>query len=120
MGILRHRRFRRQEAVPNDDEYEEEYEGEEGDEGDDSSATTIPIGLPTTTTENQFEKVKAISKDAIEKVPSKYFIFFLVRRNYSISINRLLFSYLYSWHLSSVKGNKKERNFIYLNTDVFI
>ncbi len=75
MGILRHRRFRRQEAVPNDDEYEEEYEGEEGDEGDDS-ATTIPIGLPTTTTENQFEKVKSISKDAIEKVPSKYFIFF--------------------------------------------
>jgi len=68
MGILRHRRFRRQEAVPNDDEYEEEYEGEEGDEGDDS-ATTIPIGLPTTTTENQFEKVKSISKDAIEKVP---------------------------------------------------
>jgi len=70
MGILRHRRFRRQEAVPNDDEYEgEDYGDEEGDEGDDSPATTIPSGLPTTTTENQFEKAKAIGKDVIEKVP---------------------------------------------------
>jgi hypothetical protein len=96
MGILRHRRFRRQEAVPNDDEYEEDYGDEEGDEGDDSSATTIPSGLPTTTTENQFDKAKAIGKDVIEKVPSKYFFFFFVRRNYSILMNQLLFSYLYS------------------------
>jgi hypothetical protein len=70
MGVLRHRRFRRQETVPNDDESEgEEYEGEEGDEDYDSAATTL---LPTTT-ENQFDKAKAIGKDVIEKVPSKSF-----------------------------------------------
>jgi synaptotagmin-1 len=66
MGVLRHRRFRRQEVPPNDDESEgEEYEGEEGEEDYDSAATTL---LPTTT-ENQFEKAKAIGKDVIEKVP---------------------------------------------------
>jgi hypothetical protein len=74
MVALRHRRFRRQETVPNDDEGEDDYEGDEGDEDYDSAATTIPpIGLPSTTTETQFEKAKAIGKDVIEKVPSKYF-----------------------------------------------
>jgi hypothetical protein len=75
MGILRHRRFRRQETVPNDGESGEDYEeGEEGDEEYDSSATTLPSVVDlTTSTENQFEKAKAIGKDVIEKVPSKYF-----------------------------------------------
>jgi len=80
MGVLRHRRFRRQETIPNDDDAEaEEYEDEEGgDEDDDSSVTGIPsAGLPPTTTENQFDKAKAIGKDVIEKVPSKYFCFSL-------------------------------------------
>lgn len=76
MVNLRHRRFRRQETVPNDDEPEaDEYEDEEADEDDDITATTI-AGLPTTTTENQFEKAKAIGKDVIEKVPSKSYIQF--------------------------------------------
>ncbi len=76
MGILRHRRFRRQESLPNDDESEvEDYEGDEGEEDYDSSATTVPSpGLPSTTTENQFDKAKAIGKEVIEKVPSKYLL----------------------------------------------
>jgi hypothetical protein len=74
MGILRHRRFRRQETVPNDGDQEDEYEdgGEEGDDDDDQSATTLPVDFVSTSTENQFEKAKAIGKDVIEKVPSKY------------------------------------------------
>jgi synaptotagmin-1 len=70
MVALRHRRFRRQEIVTNDDEGEDDYEADEGDEDYDAAATTIPpIGLPSTTTETQFEKAKAIGKDVIEKVP---------------------------------------------------
>jgi len=74
MGILRHRRFRRQETVPNDDNPEdddyEEGEGEDDDD-DDSTATTLPspVDLLTTSTESQFDKAKAIGKDVIEKVP---------------------------------------------------
>ena len=85
MGILRHRRFRRQESPPANDDGEDEYDedGEEGDDDDDDSATTPPgAGLPLTTTENQFEKAKAIGKDVIEKVPSEYI---------SIYIHRFLF-----------------------------
>ncbi|CAF2412268.1 unnamed protein product [Rotaria sp. Silwood2] len=63
MGILRHRRFRRQEPVPNNDDYYTDYDdGDEGDEENTSSSTTISsaAGLPPTSTENQFEKAKAI------------------------------------------------------------
>jgi len=72
MGILRHRRLRRQETEAPDGESEgDEYD--EDDEGDESSVTTpSAAGLPLTTTENQFDKAKAIGKDVIEKVPSKY------------------------------------------------
>jgi hypothetical protein len=72
MGILRHRRLRRQEVEAADGESEgDEYD--EDDEGDESSLTTpSAAGLPLTTTENQFDKAKAIGKDVIEKVPSKY------------------------------------------------
>lgn len=69
MGILRHRRFRRQADQVND-EPEDDYEDEEGEEYDDSSVTLNPA-LPVTTTENQVEKFKAIGKDVVEKVPSK-------------------------------------------------
>ncbi|CAF1299343.1 unnamed protein product [Adineta ricciae] len=71
MGILRHRRFRRQELPPANDDGEDEYDedGEEGDDDDDSATTPAGAGLPLTTTENQFEKAKAIGKDVIEKVP---------------------------------------------------
>jgi synaptotagmin-1 len=69
MGILRHRRLRRQEVEAADGESEgDEYD--EDDEGDESSLTTpSAAGLPLTTTENQFDKAKAIGKDVIEKVP---------------------------------------------------
>jgi synaptotagmin-1 len=71
MGVLRHRRFRRQETMPADDDPEvEEYEDEEGGDEDDDSVTVTPsAGLPPTTTENQFDKAKALGKDVIEKVP---------------------------------------------------
>ncbi|CAF4558755.1 unnamed protein product, partial [Rotaria magnacalcarata] len=67
MGNIRHRRFRRQETVQEDDDYEGDEE--EGEEDNNPSSTTISAGLPLTTTENQFDKMKAIGKDAIEKVP---------------------------------------------------
>ncbi|CAF0978706.1 unnamed protein product [Rotaria sp. Silwood1] len=72
MGILRHRRFRRQETGPtNDVEYYDEDDVDQDDEENPSSSTTISsaAGLPLTSTENQFEKAKAIGKDVIEKVP---------------------------------------------------
>ncbi|CAF0876534.1 unnamed protein product [Adineta ricciae] len=71
MGILRHRRFRRQELPPANDDGEDEYDedGDEGDDDDDSATTPAGAGLPPKTTENQFEKAKAIGKDVIEKVP---------------------------------------------------
>ncbi|CAF0891481.1 unnamed protein product [Rotaria sp. Silwood1] len=72
MGILRHRRFRRQETGPtNEVEYYDEDDVDQDDEENPSSSTTISsaAGLPLTSTENQFEKAKAIGKDVIEKVP---------------------------------------------------
>ncbi len=72
MGLLRHRRFRRQENLPDNGEYDDDYEGEEGEDDYDASATIVPsAGLPSTTTENPIDKAKAIGKDVIEKVPSK-------------------------------------------------
>jgi len=85
MGILRHRRFRRQADQGNDepeDDYEDEGEGEgEDDEYDDSSVTLNPV-LPTTTTESQVDKFKAIGKDVVEKVPSKSNSFIHIFRHY--------------------------------------
>ena len=79
MGVLRHRRFRRQEKPPPDDDVEgDEYEegedegGEDEDDGDDGPSTIIPPNFSSTTTESPLDKAKAIGKDAIEKVPSKY------------------------------------------------
>jgi len=79
MGLIRHRRFRRQETVPEDDneqadnvDDEEEAGDDEEDEedDDDSSGTTVPssLSLPTST-ENQFDKAKAIGEEVIKKVP---------------------------------------------------
>ena len=83
MGLIRHRRFRRQETVPEDDneqadnvDDEEEAGDDEEDEedDDDSSGTTVPssLSLPTST-ENQFDKAKAIGEEVIKKVPSKLY-----------------------------------------------
>ncbi|UJR21399.1 hypothetical protein I4U23_024489 [Adineta vaga] len=72
MGILRHRRFRRQELQSTNDDAEDDYDEDgDGDDDDDDDSATTPAGagLPLTTTENQFEKAKAIGKDVIEKVP---------------------------------------------------
>ena len=89
MGILRHRRLRRQEIAPNDGESDQQEDsqssnnnndkdgGDEegnGDEEEDLSlSTTIPssISLPSTSTENQFDKAKAIGEEVIKTVPSK-------------------------------------------------
>lgn len=71
MGLLRHRRFRREDPVQNDDdEYEEGEDEEEGDDDDNGPSSSTISGLPLTTTENKFDKAKAIGKDVIEKVPS--------------------------------------------------
>ena len=86
MGVIRRRRYRRQETVPNDEDSQQDAldEGEEGGEGDDdndddddddaSATTTIPsgMGLPSSSTENQFDKAKAIGEEVIKKVPSKF------------------------------------------------
>ncbi len=74
MGVLRHRRIRRQEIVPNDDELDP-IDGEEDDndnEDYESSITTPSIGLPSATTENPYDKVKTIGQEVVKKVPSKY------------------------------------------------
>lgn len=78
MGLIRHRRFRRQETVPEDDNDQDNVDDEEdaGDDeddeedDDDSSGTTVPssLSLPTST-ENQFDKAKAIGQEVIKKVP---------------------------------------------------
>lgn len=77
MGLIRHRRFRRQETVPEDDNDQDNVEDEEeadddedDDDDDDSSGTTVPssLSLPTST-ENQFDKAKAIGQEVIKKVP---------------------------------------------------
>lgn len=71
MGLIRHRRFRRQELPPANDDAENDYDDDEEEGDDDDDSATTPAGLPLTTTENQFDKAKAIGKDVIEKVPSK-------------------------------------------------
>ena len=84
MGVMRRRRFRREEKVPNDgdsqqdvdDEGEEggEEDGDDDDDDDDALPTTTisAMGLPTSSTENQFDKAKAIGEEVIKKVPSKF------------------------------------------------
>ena len=78
MGVFRPRRFRRQETVPNDDESdqneneEDPEEDGDGEDADDDDSTPIPAnGLLPTSTENQFDKAKAIGEEVIKKVPSK-------------------------------------------------
>ena len=79
MGLIRHRRFRRQETVPEDDNDQDNVDDEDAgddeddeEDDDDSSGTTVPssLSLPTST-ENQFDKAKAIGQEVIKKVPSK-------------------------------------------------
>ncbi len=74
MGILRHRRIRRQETVPNDDDLESiDDDDEEDDEEDKSSMTTSStIALPLTSTKNPYNTATAVGQDIIKKVPSKY------------------------------------------------
>lgn len=75
MGLLRHRRYRRQDSPtdqePEQEEYDDDDQGDEGDEDDSPGATSNPsaMGLPTTTAENQFDKAKAIGEEVIKKVP---------------------------------------------------
>ena len=92
MGILRHRRFRRQELTPANDDGEDEYDDDgEEDDDDDSATTPAGAGLPLTTTVNQLERAKSIGKDVIEKVPSECI---------SIYTSLLLFATTYAIHLS--------------------
>lgn len=83
MGVMRRRRFRREEKVPDDVDSQQDVddEGEEGgeedgddDDDDDASPTTTisAMGLPSSSTENQFDKAKAIGEEVIKKVPSKF------------------------------------------------
>lgn len=78
MGLLRHRRYRRQDSPtdqdPEQEEYDDDDQGDEGDDDDSPGATSNPsaMGLPTTTAENQFDKAKAIGEEVIKKVPSKF------------------------------------------------
>lgn len=80
MGVLRHRRFRRQdlkkENEVDQDEYddgdEEAPEDEEADDDDDElTSSSSNLVLPSTTVENKFDKAKAIGEEVIKKVPSK-------------------------------------------------
>ncbi|CAF0787030.1 unnamed protein product [Adineta steineri] len=69
MGILRHRYMRRQEAISNDDEMQQDTYEEDGD--DDESSVSIPssIDYPSTTTESPYDKAKTIGEEVIKKVP---------------------------------------------------
>jgi hypothetical protein len=68
MGVLRHRRIRRQEVLPDDDE-ENDYDD---DDYQLSTITSSSIASPSTSTENSYDKAKAIGQEVIKKVPSKY------------------------------------------------
>lgn len=73
MGILRHRRIRRQETVPNDDDLEPIDDDDDDEEDDESSMTTSSsIALPSTSTKNPYDTATAVGQDIIKKVPSKY------------------------------------------------
>jgi hypothetical protein len=71
MVVLRRRRIRREETLPNadseskQDDYEEDY---------DSLITTSSssIGYPSTSTKNPYDKAKTIGEEVMKKVPSKY------------------------------------------------
>ncbi|CAF0812068.1 unnamed protein product [Adineta steineri] len=69
MGILRHRYMRRQEAISNDDEMQQDTYEEDGD--DDESSVSIPssIDYPSTTTESPYDKAKTIGEEVIKKFP---------------------------------------------------
>jgi hypothetical protein len=74
MGVLRHRRIRRQETVPNDDELDpvDDEENDNDDQDYESPITTSSIGLPSTITKNPYDKVKTVGQEVVKKVPSKY------------------------------------------------
>ncbi|CAF4455545.1 unnamed protein product, partial [Adineta steineri] len=62
MGILRHRYMRRQEAISNDDEMQQDTYEEDGD--DDESSVSIPSSIDylSTTTESPYDKAKTIGE----------------------------------------------------------
>jgi hypothetical protein len=74
MGVLRHRRIRRQD-IPLDDDDDDSDSVNDGDDDDDDYespiATSSSIGLPTTTKANSYDKAKAIGQEVIKKAPSK-------------------------------------------------
>ncbi len=73
MGVLRHRRIRRQDIPLDDDDDSDSVNDGDGDDDDDESpiATSSSIGLPTTTKANSYDKAKAIGQEVIKKAPSK-------------------------------------------------
>ena len=79
MGVPRPRRFRRQETVQNDEDYEPNEDGEDAEEDDngnddedeDDTTTTRANGLLPANIENKIDNVKEIGQDIIKKVPSK-------------------------------------------------
>jgi len=75
MGVLRHRRIRRQDIPLDDDEDDDSDSVNDGDGDDDDdespNATSSSIGLPSTTKANSYDKAKAIGQEVIKKAPSK-------------------------------------------------
>jgi len=71
MVVLRHRRIRREEILPNADR---ESKQEDYDEDYDSLITrsSSSIGYPSTSTKNPYDKAKTIGEEVMKKVPSKY------------------------------------------------
>jgi hypothetical protein len=76
MGVLRHRRIRRQDIPLDDDDDDSDSvndgDGDDDDDDDESQiATSSSIGLPSTTKANSYDKAKAIGQEVIKKAPSK-------------------------------------------------
>lgn len=88
MGVLRKRRFRREEflAENGDDSGEESAEEERDDEKEDSTkppSTTIKISstvvVPSLKNGKQFDKAKTIGQDLMKSAPSKLTFFFRLK-----------------------------------------
>jgi hypothetical protein len=73
MLILRHRNIRHQKLVPNDNEFELIDDENDGNDRDYESLiiTSPSIDLPLASTENPYDKVKAIGQEVTKKVRSK-------------------------------------------------
>jgi hypothetical protein len=72
MGVLRHRRIRRQDIpLDDDDDSDSVNDGDDDDDYESPIATSSSIGLPTTTKANSYDKAKAIGQEVIKKAPSK-------------------------------------------------